>query len=357
MPTDLKGALITGITGQDGAYLAEFLLERGYTVHGLRQPSSVPDLERIQDLLTRFGETKFFLHYGDMSDGGSIHRILAETQPDEIYNLAAQTHVHVGFDTPEYTANVNGLGVLRMLDAIKTLGLVDQTRFYQASTSELFGNAPAPQNENTPFQPISPYAVAKQFGYSITRTYREAYGLHASNGIMFNHESPLRGEDFVTRKITKAVAAIEAGQQACLWLGNLDAKRDWSHTKDVVDMMWRIVQQDKADDYVVASGQSYTVRDFATWAFAEIGVDVAWQGEARTEKGIDRRTGAVVVQVDPSLYRPTEVHHLCGDATKARTILKWEPQYSLYELVADMVRADRARLKGTSSMREDKAYG
>ncbi len=352
-----RTALITGITGQDGAYLAELLLAMGYRVIGMRQPSSVPDLVRIQPLMDRYAD-RFQLVYGDMSDSTSIFRIVAETQPDEIYNLAAQTHVHVSFATPEYSGDINGLGTLRILEAIKTLGLQSKTRFYQASTSELFGNAPAPQNENTPLQPVSPYAVGKLYGYWITRTYRDGFGLHASNGIMFNHESPLRGEDFVTRKITMAVAAIEAGQQSILHLGNLDAKRDWSHAKDVVDMIWRIVQQNKPDDYVVASGIAHTVRDFTTLAFAETGVDLVWQGKGEQEKGIDRKTGRLLVQIDPAFYRPNEVHHLCGDPSKAKRVLAWQPSFTLKDLVRDMIASDRAALESVErSIEETRAYG
>lgn len=341
--TNGKVALITGITGQDGAYLAALLLQKGYRVVGMRQPSSVPDLQRIQALLGCF-PARFTLVYGDMADATSLYRILSDIRPDEIYNLAAQTHVHVSFDTPEYSGDVNGLGVVRLLEAIKTLGLVEKTRFYQASTSELFGNAPAPQHEQTPLQPVSPYAAGKLYGYWITRTYREAYGMHANNGIMFNHESPLRGEEFVTRKITMAVAAIEAGVQPCLYLGNLDAKRDWSHAKDVVDMIWRILQQPVADDYVVASGVAHTVREFTQLAFAEIGVELVWQGDAVQEKGIDRKTGRVLVQIDPAFYRPNEVHHLCGDSSKARMVLGWKPSFTLSDLVKDMVDSDRESL-------------
>lgn len=338
-----KTALITGITGQDGAYLAEFLLEKGYIVHGIKRRSSLFNTERIDHLYKDQHEedVRFFLHYGDMTDSTNLIRIIQQVQPDEIYNLAAQSHVQVSFDTPEYTANADGLGTLRILEAIRILGLEKKTRFYQASTSELFGLVQeTPQKETTPFYPRSPYAVAKLYGYWITINYREAYGMYACNGILFNHESPLRGETFVTRKITRAVARIKLGLQQKLYLGNLDAKRDWGFAKDYVEAMWLILQQEKAEDFVIATGHTTKVRDFVTEAFREIDVEIEWQGSGVEEKGIDQATGKVLVEVDPRYFRPTEVELLLGDPSKARAKLGWEPKTTLSELVSMMVQED-----------------
>ncbi len=341
-----KVALITGITGQDGAYLADLLLDKGYIVHGIKRRSSSFNSGRIDHIYVdpHEGNTRFFLHYGDMTDSTNLIRILQETQPDEVYNLAAQSHVQVSFETPEYTANADAVGALRILEAIRILKLENKTRFYQASTSELFGATPPPQNETTPFHPRSPYAAAKLYAYWITINYREAYGLHASNGILFNHESPIRGETFVTRKITMALAAIEAGKQDRLYLGNMDAKRDWGHAKDYVEGMWRIVQQDTPDDFVLATGESHSVREFVEIAFAEIGKTVAWQGDGVNEKGIDSDTGRVLVEVDPRYFRPTEVDHLLGDPSKAESKLGWRHTTTFRDLVREMVEADRKAL-------------
>ncbi len=338
-----KTALITGITGQDGAYLAELLLAKGYDVHGVKRRSSSFNTARIDHLYQDPHEpdARFHLHYGDLTDSTNLIRLVQEVQPDEIYNLAAQSHVHVSFETPEYTANADGLGTLRLLEAIRILDLSDKVRFYQASTSELYGLVQAvPQNETTPFYPRSPYAAAKLYAYWITVNYREAYGMHASNGILFNHESPLRGETFVTRKITRAVAAIKLGLQERLYLGNLDAKRDWGHARDYVEGMWRMLQQDEPDDYVLATGSTHTVRSFVDAAFAEIGVSMEWRGSGVDEKGYDAATGRCLVEVDPRYFRPTEVDLLIGDPTKAREKLGWEHKTSLAEMVAEMVRSD-----------------
>ncbi len=338
-----KKALITGITGQDGAYLAELLLAKGYDVHGVKRRSSSFNTARIDHLYQDPHEpdARFHLHYGDLTDSTNLIRLVQEVQPDEIYNLAAQSHVHVSFETPEYTANADGLGTLRLLEAIRILDLSDRVRFYQASTSELYGLVQAvPQNETTPFYPRSPYAAAKLYAYWITVNYREAYGMHASNGILFNHESPLRGETFVTRKITRAVAAIKLGLQERLYLGNLDAKRDWGHARDYVEGMWRMLQQDEPDDYVLATGSTHTVRSFVDAAFAEIGVSMEWRGSGADEKGYDAATGRCLVEVDPRYFRPTEVDLLIGDPTKAREKLGWEHKTSLAEMVAEMVRSD-----------------
>jgi GDPmannose 4,6-dehydratase len=338
-----KVALITGATGQDGAYLSEFLLAKGYTVHGLKRRSSSFNSGRIEHLYEdpQEQDRRFILHYGDLTDATNLIRIVQETQPDEIYNLAAQSHVQVSFETPEYTANADGLGVLRLLEAIRLLGLKDKTRFYQASTSELYGNAQtAPQDELTPFSPRSPYAAAKLYAYWMVVNYREAYGLHASNGILFNHESPLRGETFVTRKITRGVAAIQLGLQDRLYLGNLDSRRDWGHARDYVRGMWRILQQEKPDDYVLATGETVRVRDFVEAAFAEIGIRLTWVGEGVDEIGVDRRTDRVLVSVDPRYFRPTEVDLLLGDPTKARLRLGWTHETSWRELCAEMVQHD-----------------
>jgi GDPmannose 4,6-dehydratase len=332
-----KTALITGITGQDGAYLAELLLGKGYEVHGLKRSASSPNTSRIDHL-------PLHLHHGDMVDTSSLMRLLSEIQPDEIYNLAAQSHVQVSFETPEYTANADGIGALRLLEALRILKRTGKTRFYQASTSELFGQVQeTPQRETTPFYPRSPYAVAKLYAYWITVNYREAYGLHASNGILFNHESPIRGETFVTRKISRAVAAIRHGTQDTLLIGNLDARRDWGHARDYVEGMWRMVQQDQGGDYILATGETHSVREFVERAFAEAGSVVAWEGSGADEVGRETQTGRIVVRVDPAYFRPTEVDDLEGDPTKAREILGWSHKTTFRELVAEMVAADLAR--------------
>ena len=341
-----KTALITGITGQDGAYLAELLLGKGYTVHGIKRRSSSFNTGRIDNLYQdpHVNNRNFVLHYGDLSDSTNLIRIVQEVQPDELYNLAAQSHVKVSFETPEYTANSDALGTLRLLEAIRILGLEAKTRFYQASTSELYGKVQeTPQNEGTPFYPRSPYAVAKLYAYWITINYREAYGLYASNGILFNHESPLRGETFVTRKITRAVAQISQGQQDCLYLGNLDAKRDWGHARDYVDGMWRILQHPEPDDFVLATGLTTSVRDFTQKAFAVAGIFLKWEGSGASEIGRDAESGSVRVRIDPAYYRPTEVDFLLGDASKAREKLGWVPKYELDQLIEEMVLSDLGR--------------
>ena len=341
-----KTALITGITGQDGAYLAELLLGKGYTVHGIKRRSSSFNTGRIDNLYQdpHVNNRNFVLHYGDLSDSTNLIRIVQEVQPDELYNLAAQSHVKVSFETPEYTANSDALGTLRLLEAIRILGLEAKTRFYQASTSELYGKVwETPQNEGTPFYPRSPYAVAKLYAYWITINYREAYGLYASNGILFNHESPLRGETFVTRKITRAVAQISQGQQDCLYLGNLDAKRDWGHARDYVDGMWRILQHPEPDDFVLATGLTTSVRDFTQKAFAVAGIFLKWEGSGASEIGRDTESGSVRVRIDPAYYRPTEVDFLLGDASKAREKLGWVPKYELDQLIEEMVLSDLGR--------------
>jgi GDPmannose 4,6-dehydratase len=338
-----KTALITGITGQDGAYLAELLLAKGYTVHGVKRRASMFNTERIDHLYQDPHEhdRRLILHYGDLTDATNLLRIVQQTQPDELYNLAAQSHVMVSFETPEYTANADGLGTLRLLEAIRILGLRDKTRFYQASTSELFGKTSAsPQNELTPFYPRSPYGVAKLYAYWITVNYREAYGIWACNGILFNHESPLRGETFVTRKITRALARAKLGLHECLYLGNLDARRDWGHAKDFVEMQWLMLQQDAPDDYVIATGEQRSVRDFVLAAARELGLQIEFVGSGADERGVDRATGRVLVRVDPRYHRPTEVDTLLGDASKARTKLGWQPRISFAELVAEMVQED-----------------
>jgi len=338
-----KVALIAGVTGQDGAYLAAFLLSRGYVVHGIKRRSSSFNTERIDPLIHDPHEAgvTFHLHYGDVTDATNIIRIVQETQPDEIYNLAAQSHVQVSFETPEYTANADGLGALRLLESIRILGRESKTRFYQASTSELFGKVrEIPQRETTPFYPRSPYAAAKLYAHWITVNYREAYGMHASCGILFNHESPVRGETFVTRKITRAVASIKHGRQKKLFLGNLDALRDWGHARDFVEGMWMILQQDKPDDYVLATGESHSVREFVERAFTLIGRTVVWQGSGIEEKGFDKSTGDVLVEVDPRYFRPTEVDQLLGDPSRARDRLGWRHKTSFDALVKDMVEAD-----------------
>ena len=344
-----KVALITGVTGQDGAYLAELLLQKGYIVHGLRRRSSSFNSGRIEHLYRDLHseDVRFFLHYGDLTDATNLIRLVQQIQPDELYNLAAQSHVYVSFETPEYTANADGLGTLRMLEAIRILGMEKKTRFYQASTSELYGKAvETPQRESTPFYPRSPYGVAKLYAYWITVNYREAYGMHASNGILVNHEGPTRGETFVTRKITRAVAAISAGRQSKLYLGNLDAERDWGHARDYVEGMWRILQQAKPDDYVLATGETHSVREFVERAFAEAGVAIAWKGSGVREQGVDKGNGRVLVEVDPRFFRPAEVDILCGDATKAREKLGWTPKEKFSDLVKEMVRHDVQLLKG-----------
>jgi len=338
-----KTALLTGITGQDGAYLAELLLDKGYEVNGVKRRSSLFNTQRIDHLYQDLHEenARFFLHYGDMTDSTNLIRILQEVQPDEVYNLAAQSHVQVSFETPEYTANSDAVGTLRLLEAIRILGMEKKIRFYQASTSELFGKVQeTPQRETTPFYPRSPYAVAKLYAYWITVNYREAYGIFASNGILFNHESPLRGETFVTRKITRAVARIKLSLQQKVYLGNLDAKRDWGHAKDFVEGMWRILQHDVADDFVLATGETRTVREFVELAFKELGIEIGWRGSGVEEKGYDVGTGQVIVEVDPRYFRPTEVKMLLGDATKARTQLGWNPAHSFTELASEMDQHD-----------------
>ncbi|MGB4766485.1 MAG: GDP-mannose 4,6-dehydratase [Rugosibacter sp.] len=342
MSSTQKVALITGVTGQDGAYLAEFLLNKGYIVHGLKRRTSLFNTDRIDHLYQDRHEkgVRFFLHHGDMTDSSSLIRIIQQTQPDEIYNLAAQSHVAVSFEEPEYTANSDALGVLRVLEAIRILGLEKKTRFYQASTSELYGLVQEiPQTETTPFYPRSPYAVAKMYGYWITVNYREAYGLYACNGILFNHESPIRGETFVTRKITRALARIKLGLQDCLFLGNMEAKRDWGHARDYVEMQWLMLQQEKPEDFVIATGVQYSVRDFVNAAAKELGLALHWQGQGVEEKAYDA-TGKCLVAVDPKYFRPTEVETLLGDPTKAREKLGWTPKTTFEELVAEMVRED-----------------
>ena len=338
----MKRALVTGITGQDGAYLAEFLLKKGYEVHGIKRRTSLFNTDRIDHLYQDPHEkiVRFFLHHGDMTDSSSLMHIIQKVQPDEIYNLAAQSHVAVSFEEPEYTANSDALGALRILEAIRILGMEKATRFYQASTSELYGLVQeTPQKETTPFYPRSPYAVAKLYAYWITVNYREAYGMYACNGILFNHESPIRGETFVTRKITRALARIKLGLQGCLYLGNLNAKRDWGHAKDYVEMQWLMLQQEKPEDYVIASGEQYSVRDFVNAAAAELGIAITWKGAGSDEKGYDA-AGRCIVSVDSRYFRPTEVETLLGDASKAREKLGWTPKIKFRQLVAEMVRQD-----------------
>ena len=337
-----KTALITGVTGQDGAYLAELLLGKGYFVHGIKRRSSSFNTSRIDHLMEdpHASDRRFILHYGDMTDSTNLIRIVQETQPDEIYNLAAQSHVQVSFETAEYTANADAIGTLRLLEAMRLLGL-KRTRFYQASTSELYGKVQEiPQSERTPFYPRSPYAAAKLYAYWIVVNYREAYGMHASNGILFNHESPIRGETFVTRKITRAAAAIHLGLQDRLYLGNLDSKRDWGHARDYVEGMWRMLQQDEPDDYVLATGETHLVRTFVEKTFKRIGVDIEWRGTGAGEIGMDSGTGRVVVEVDPNYFRPTEVDILVGDPTKAREVLGWRHISTLDDLITEMLRED-----------------
>ena len=338
-----KIAFITGITGQDGAYLADLLLKKDYIVHGLKRRSSSFNTGRIDHLYQdpHVNKRNFILHHGDLTDSTNLIRIIQEVQPDEIYNLAAQSHVQVSFETPEYTANADGLGTLRILEAIRILNMVEKTKFYQASTSELYGMVQeVPQNENTPFYPRSPYAVAKLYGYWITINYREAYNLYACNGILFNHESPVRGETFVTRKITRAAARISIGTQERLYLGNLDAKRDWGHARDFVEGMWRILQQEKPEDFVLATGVTTTIREFTERAFAEIGITLEWSGSGVDETGRDVKNGNILVSVDPTYFRPTEVDLLIGDASKAREKLGWEPTCDLQQMIEEMIKSD-----------------
>jgi GDPmannose 4,6-dehydratase len=368
----MKVALITGVTGQDGAYLAEFLLKKGYFVHGLKRRSSMFNTDRIDHLYQDQHENgvNFKLHFGDLTDSTNLIRIIQETQPDEIYNLAAMSHVKVSFDTPEYTANADGIGTLRLLEAVRILGLEKKTRIYQASTSELYGLVQAvPQSETTPFYPRSPYAVAKIYGYWITVNYREAYNMYACNGILFNHESPLRGETFVTRKITRAASKIALGLQKCLYLGNLSAQRDWGHAKDYIEAMWLILQQDVAEDYVIATGVTTTVRDFVKMSFAELGIKIEFKGEGAEESGFissiddtivtelglnkaELSVGMEVVKVDPAYFRPTEVDLLLGDPTKSKTKLGWEPKYDLPLLVKDMIQSDLHLMKKDEYLRQ-----
>jgi GDPmannose 4,6-dehydratase len=346
-----KSALITGITGQDGSYLAEFLLRKGYEVHGIKRRSSSFNTGRIdhiyQDPHSNGG--KFRLHYGDLTDATNLIRVIQEVRPDEIYNLGAQSHVQVSFETPEYTANSDALGTLRLLEAIRILDLQKKTKFYQASTSELFGSSPPPQNENTAFKPRSPYAAAKLYAYWIVRNYREAYGIFACNGILFNHESPRRGETFVTRKITRGLARIKSGLEKKLYLGNLDARRDWGHAKDYVEAMWLMLQKDKPRDFVIATGKNYSVREFVEIAGKKIGFDIIWSGNGLDEKGVDRNTGNVIIEIDEKYFRPTEVENLLGDPSKARQILGWEPKISFEELVNEMVEHDLENEKRDNS--------
>jgi GDPmannose 4,6-dehydratase len=344
-----KVALITGVTGQDGAYLAQLLLQKGYVVHGVKRRSSSFNTERVDDIYVDPHErdTRFFLHYGDLTDATNLIRLVQETRPSEIYNLGAQSHVQVSFETPEYTGNSDALGTLRLLEAIRILRMEKSVRFYQASTSELYGKAQqVPQSETTPFHPRSPYAAAKLYAYWITVNYREAYGIFAANGILFNHESPTRGETFVTRKITRAVAAIDRGLQETLYLGNIDAMRDWGHARDYVEGMWRILQHDEPDDFVLATGETHSVREFVELAFAQTGRTIRWQGQGVDEIGVDADSGAALVRIDPRYFRPTEVDLLLGDASKAKARLGWTHTVGFTELVAEMVQADLARAAG-----------
>ena len=341
----MKKALITGITGQDGAYLAELLLSKGYEVHGIKRRASLFNTDRIDHLYQdqHQDDINFYLHHGDLTDATNLIRIIQEVQPNEIYNLGAQSHVKVSFEVPEYTANSDAVGTLRLLEAIRILKMQKKVKFYQASTSELYGKVQQiPQSENTPFYPRSPYGVAKLYAYWIVKNYREAYGMYACNGILFNHESPLRGETFVTRKITRAVAKISVGLQEKLYIGNLNAKRDWGHARDYVEGMWLMLQQDKPEDYVLATGITTTVRDFCFMAFSEVGISINWEGKGNQEKGIDASTGKVLVEVDPNYYRPTEVDLLIGDATKAKEQLNWQPKVNVSSLVKEMVASDVA---------------
>ena len=343
-----RTALITGVTGQDGAYLAEFLIRKGYTVHGIRRRTSLFNTARIDHLYSDPHEHagKLILHYGDMTDSSSLLRVVEQSRPDEVYNLAAQSHVAVSFEEPEYTANSDAVGVLRLLEALRITGMGQHSRFYQASTSELYGLVQeTPQRETTPFYPRSPYAVAKLYGYWITVNYREAYGMYACNGILFNHESPIRGETFVTRKITRALARIKLGTQKCLYLGNMDAKRDWGHAKDYVEMQWLMLQQNKPEDFVIATGQQFSVREFVVLAARRLGMEIEWSGQGTDEKG-HTADGRCVVEVDPGYFRPTEVETLLGDASKARSKLGWSPKITFAQLVEEMVDADLAEAEG-----------
>ena len=350
-----KVALITGITGQDGAYLAEFLLDKGYEVHGIKRRASLLNTDRIDHLYRDPHEhdVRLRLHYGDMTDATNLIRVIQEVRPDEIYNLAAQSHVAVSFETPEYTANADALGPLRMLEAIRILGLEKTTRFYQASTSEMFGKVrEAPQSETTPFYPRSPYGAAKVYGYWITVNYREAYGLYACNGILFNHESPIRGETFVTRKITRGFARIREGLDQCLYLGNLDARRDWGHARDFSRAQWLILQQDEPDDFVIATGEQHSVREFVELAASHLGFSIYWRGEGAQEEGVDRTSGRVMVRIDPRYFRPTEVETLLGDYSKAKAKLGWQPETSFKDLVREMVEADREVARRDAHMQQ-----
>lgn len=351
-----KVALVTGVTGQDGAYLAQLLLSKGYIVHGVKRRSSSFNTGRIESLYQdpHVEDQRFVLHYGDMTDSTNLIRLVQETQPDEIYNLAAQSHVKVSFETPEYTANADAIGTLRMLEAIRIVGLTDKTRFYQASTSELYGLVQEiPQSEKTPFYPRSPYAAAKLYAYWIVINYREAYGMHASNGILFNHESPIRGETFVTRKITRGAAAIKLGKQDKLFLGNLGARRDWGHAREYVRGMWLMMQQDIADDYVLATGETTEVRQFVTWAFEDVGIHLEWRGSDLEERGYDQATGRCLVEVDPRYFRPTEVELLIGDPTKAHTKLGWKHETSVRELCREMTVEDLKVMEGATLVGAD----
>ena len=346
-----KKALITGVTGQDGSYLAELLLSKGYEVHGVKRRSSSFNTQRVDHLVAAPQERDrdFILHYGDLTDSTNLIRVMQDVRPDEVYNLGAQSHVAVSFETPEYTANSDAIGTLRLLEAIRILGLEKTCRFYQASTSELYGKAQAvPQDETTPFYPRSPYAAAKLYAYWIVVNYREAYGMHASNGILFNHEGPRRGETFVTRKITRAVAAIHLGEQDVLWLGNLDARRDWGHARDYAEGMWRILQHPEPDDYVLATGETHTVRSFVELAFGKVGIELEWTGAGVDEVGLCRRTGRVLVRVDPRYFRPTEVDLLIGNAAKAQRVLGWRPTTTLDQMCAEMVESDLAAVRAAA---------
>tara|TARA_E500000178_G_C17007945_1_gene749120 strand:- start:397 stop:1434 length:1038 start_codon:yes stop_codon:yes gene_type:complete len=342
-----KIALITGVTGQDGAYLSRFLLKKNYYVHGIKRRASSFNTGRLENIYVDPHEKNpnFVLHYGDLTDSSNLIRIIQKTQPDEIYNLGAQSHVQVSFETPEYTANSDALGTIRILEAIRILNLSKKVKFYQASTSEMFGKSPAPQNEKTVFQPRSPYAVAKLYSYWVTVNYREAYGLFASNGILFNHESPMRGETFVTRKITRAVASILSGKQEKLWLGNLDARRDWGHAEDYVEGMWKMLQHNQPEDFVLATGNSYTVRQFCEIAFKEIGIKIIWSGKGVKELGRDNKNGRILVQIDKRYFRPTEVDYLEGDASKAKEKLNWTPKISFEKMISEMVQSDIKSLR------------
>jgi len=350
----MKKALITGITGQDGSYLAELLLEKGYEVHGIIRRASSFNTERIGHLYQDPHETKkkLFLHYGDLTDSTNLIRIIKDVQPDELYNLAAQSHVKVSFETPEYTGNSDGLGTLRILEAIRLLGLEKKTKFYQASTSEMFGATPPPQNEETPFYPRSPYGAAKLYAYWITKNYREAYGMFAVSGILFNHESPRRGETFVSKKITRAAARIHLGLQEKLYLGNLNAKRDWGHAKDYVEAMYLMLQADTPEDYIIATGKQFSVREFCEAVFKELGIEITWQGKEADEKGVDKKTGKIVVEVDPHYFRPTEVESLLGDPAKAKEKLGWKAKVGFRDLVKEMVAIDLEEAKKDVHLKE-----